>query len=313
MRRSIFYQVSHHCQNFSLRWHFRNLLDHKLRPEAYRIQTDALTVAEVSRSLIRTQELICCTLMVLWLLALPSPLASLLDFALFERKHPSRPQTSNKEALGHVNDPCRKRKWAKSSNATTWKPLNPLINFFLHMWRFLWPGNGQPRSIDPQEFSRNITRDRQANSKKFAYGLRRVSSLTIWGEWTMSKTWDASPWNMSSEKRCHCACLQHWKYLSQKTHRQKQSEVHHQDPIKEVTWCDHTPYQEFRAFWMITWRSIDSAGLVKEKYNIWTILDPNHAYLFLGWQVLSPTDYPNFVRWFHHIPPHQAQTSLYSL
>lgn len=38
------------------------------------------TVAEVSRSLMRTQELICCTLMVLWLLALPSPLASLLAF-----------------------------------------------------------------------------------------------------------------------------------------------------------------------------------------------------------------------------------------
>lgn len=49
---------------------------------------------------------------------------------------------------------------------------------------------------------------------------------------------------------------------------------------------------------------------IHKNYNIWTILDPNHGYLFLGWQVLSPTDNPNFVRWFHHIPPHQAQTSL---
>ncbi len=79
--------------------------------------------------------------------------------------------------------------------------------------------------------------------------MSRVSSpMTIyWGEWTMSKTWDASPWNMSSEKRCHCGCLQHWKYLSQK-HADRNNQ---KCTIKILLRMSPYSYQEFRAVWMI--------------------------------------------------------------
>ena len=217
MRRSIFNQVSHHCQNFSLCWHFRNLLDHKLRPETYPIQTDALYCSrsqQKSNKNSRTDLLYshgALTFGIAFTFGFTSGISLCLRGSIpLVRKRLIRKLWGTWMTLAEKESEQRAVMPPRES------PLNPLINFFLHMWRFLWPGNGQPRSIDPQEFSRNNTRDRQANSKKFACGLRRVSSLTIWGEWTMSKTWDASPWNMSSEKRCDCACLQHWKYLSQK-------------------------------------------------------------------------------------------------